>query len=65
MINSYHKGGDLGEEGKTFSSVVQESTLASKLSKDREFLSRTALFIADISRIVNSSERYMYLKMLQ
>ncbi len=45
MINSYHKGGDLGEEGKTFSSVVQESTLASKLSKDREFLSRTALLL--------------------
>jgi len=29
------------------------TVLASKFSKDRKFLSRTALFIADIARIVN------------
>jgi len=38
------------------------TVLASKFSKDREFLSRTALFLADIARIVKPSRKVSVLK---
>jgi putative PIN family toxin of toxin-antitoxin system len=38
------------------------TVLASKFSKDREFLSRTALFLADIARVVKPSRKINVLK---
>jgi putative PIN family toxin of toxin-antitoxin system len=38
------------------------TVLVSKFSKDREFISRTALFLADIARIVKPSRKIYVLK---
>lgn len=55
-------------EGNDFLIISKEiideilTVLASKFSKDREFISRTALFLADVTKVVKPSRKIHALK---